>query len=229
MEQRVMPSVGVVIVAGGKGQRMGASVPKQFMLLGQRPILAHTIDIFARTLPSADIVVTLPAEYIEYWNNLASRFDVAKHRVVEGGEQRFDSVKRGVEALSESVDLIAVHDGVRALCSGELIMRCVDCALSSGSAIPVIEAIDSFRMVEGSESHIVDRSQLRAVQTPQIFDAMLLRRAYRLEYSFSFTDDASVVEQMGEKVWLCDGERSNIKITTPEDLEYASIVMEYDR
>ncbi len=217
------PRVGVVIVAGGSGSRMGAKVPKQFAFLGQKPVLAHSIDMFAKTLPNVEVVVVVAEDRVEYWRNLSARFDVAKHRVVVGGAERFYSVKAGVDALGEGVDVIAVHDGARPLCSAELVQRCVRSAVSNGSAVPVIAIADSVREVfNGSDlSKIVDRSRLRAVQTPQVFDAAILRRAYAQSYSEVFTDDASVVESLGERVWLCDGERSNIKITTAEDMIFA--------
>ncbi len=227
MEQSIKPRLGVVIVAGGKGVRMGGgATPKQFRFLGQLPILAHSINIFAEVDPLAQIVVVLPTEHIDYWNNLSSRFKVAKHTTVSGGDQRFDSVKCGVDTLSEDCEIIAVHDGVRPLCSVELIDRAIYCATANGSAIPAISVVDSFREVTQCGSQIVDRSKLRAVQTPQIFDAITLRRAYRQPYDPTFTDDASVVERMGEKVYLCEGDRANIKITTSEDLIFANALLE---
>ncbi len=228
MEQRIKPRLGVIIVAGGKGVRMGGgATPKQFRFLGQLPILAHSINTFANVDHTAEIVVVLPAEHIGYWNNLAARFKVAKHRCVEGGEERFHSVKCGIDALSPDCDVIAVHDGVRPMCSVELIDRAIYCAVSNGSAIPVVNVVDSFRMLSGSnESQIIDRSTLRAVQTPQIFDAHIIRRAYAQEFSAQFTDDASVVESMGERVYLCEGDRVNIKITTLEDMIFANALVE---
>ncbi len=228
MECRITPSLGVVIVAGGKGRRMGGSTPKQFMLLGQKPILAHTINAFAKAFSSAEIVVVLPAEHIDYWRNLSSRFNVAEHKCIEGGEERFYSVSRGIESLSPDVEIIAVHDGVRPLVSCEMLNRCFEQSIKLGSAIPAIEVSDSFRMVACEDSKIVDRTNLRAIQTPQMFDSATLRRAYRQEYSTSFTDDASVVESSGERVVLCQGERRNIKITTNEDILYAQTILDND-
>ncbi len=215
MEQ---PRVGVIIVAGGSGKRMGGTLPKQFALVGGEPILARTINAFRKALPASRIVVVLPSEYIEFWKNLSARFDVAKHSVVEGGAERFYSVKNGIEALSDAVDLIAVHDGVRPFASKEMILRTVDCATTNGSAIPVVKAVDSYRVVDGESSKIIDRNPLRIVQTPQIFAAPILRAAYDTPFCNEFTDDASVVEHSGEKISLCEGEYTNIKITTPEDL-----------
>ena len=189
MEQ---PRVGVVIVAGGSGKRVGGALPKQFALVGGEPILARTINAFRKALPASRIVVVLPAEYIEFWKNFSARFEVAKHTVVEGGKERFHSVKNGLEALSDAVDLIAVQDGVRPFATKELILGAVECALKNGSAIPVVKAVDSYRVVEGEESHIIDRTPLRLVQTPQIFSAPILRAAYDTEFRTEFTDDASV-------------------------------------
>lgn len=221
MEQ---PRVGVIIVAGGSGKRMGGSLPKQFSLVGGEPILARTINAFRKALPASRIVVVLPAEYIEFWKNFSARFEVAKHSIVEGGAERFYSVRNGIEALNDAVDLIAVQDGVRPFASKELILRTVACAAEHGSAIPVVKAVDSYRMVEGEGSHIIDRSPLRIVQTPQIFAAPILRAAYDTEFRAEFTDDASVVEYSGEKVALCEGEYTNIKITTPADLVIAEAI-----
>ena len=226
MEQ---PRVGVIIVAGGSGKRMGGSLPKQFSIVGGKPILAHTINAFRKALPASRIVVVLPAEHIEFWKNLSARFEVAKHSVVEGGKERFHSVKNGIEALSDAIDLIAVQDGVRPFASKELILGAIACATANGSAIPVVKAVDSYRTVEGEKSHIVDRTPLRIVQTPQIFSAPILRAAYDTEFRTEFTDDASVVEYSGEKVSLCEGDPLNIKITTPNDIVLAEAIMAMDK
>ena len=226
MEQ---PRVGVIIVAGGSGKRMGGALPKQFSLVGGQPILARTINAFRKALPASRIVVVLPAEYIDFWKNLSARFEVAKHSVVEGGSERFYSVKNGIEALSDAVDLIAVQDGVRPFASKELILRAVECASQNGSAIPVVKAVDSYRVVEGKASQIIDRTPLRIVQTPQIFSAPVIRAAYDTDFRSEFTDDASVVEFSGEKVSLCEGEYQNIKITTPNDIILANAIVESER
>ena len=187
--------------------------------------MARTINAFRKALPTSRIVVVLPAEYIDFWKNLSARFDVARHSVVEGGEERFHSVRNGIEALSEAVDLIAVQDGVRPFASREMILRVVDCAAKNGTAIPVVKAVDSYRTVEGEESHIIDRTPLRIVQTPQIFAAPVLRAAYDTEFRSEFTDDASVVEYSGEKISLCEGDYLNIKITTPNDISLANAII----
>ncbi|WP_279093234.1 2-C-methyl-D-erythritol 4-phosphate cytidylyltransferase [Alistipes finegoldii] len=216
---------GVIIVAGGGGSRMGGARPKQFMLLGGIPILARTINNFAAALPGAEIVVVLPAEHTGFWHNLSARFEVAPHTVAEGGRERFHSVKNGLAALKRDPELIAVQDGVRPLGSQELIRRTVAAAAEHGTAIPVIEPVDSFRETDGAASQIIDRRRLRIVQTPQVFRAELLRRAYETEYRPEFTDDASVVELSGEAVFLCEGERANLKITTPEDTVIAEALL----
>ena len=227
MEQR---RVAVVIVAGGSGRRMGGALPKQFSIVGGEPVLVRTINAFAQALPGAKIVVVLPASQKDYWRNLAARFTVARHSVVDGGAERFHSVRAGVESLTEGYDLIAVQDGVRPLVSRELILRTVECAAQYGAAVPVVLPVDSFREVEAEGgSHIVDRSQLRVVQTPQIFAADILRAAYDVESSAEFTDDASVVERAGFRVALTEGERQNIKITTPEDLYIAEALLDARR
>ena len=208
---------------------MGGALPKQFSFVGGEPILARTINAFRKALPTSRIVVVLPAEYIDFWKNLSARFEVSKHSLVEGGAERFHSVKNGIEALSDAVDLIAVQDGVRPFASKELILRTVACAAENGSAIPVVKAVDSYRAVEGEESHIIDRTPLRIVQTPQIFAAPILRAAYDTDFRKEFTDDASVVEFSGEKISLCEGDYLNIKITTPNDISLANAIVAMEK
>lgn len=216
----------VIIVAGGSGKRMQSALPKQFMMLGGLPVVAHTINTFSEALPGAEIVVVLPEEHIPLWRNLAARFDIAVHRCIAGGKERFHSVKNGLDALSEEVEYVAVHDGVRALATKKMILRVQLAAEETGAAIPVTEVVDSYRRVDGSESYIVPRSELRIVQTPQTFSAELLRRAYEQPFSDKFTDDASVVEALGAKITLVEGERRNIKLTTPEDMLIAERLLE---
>lgn len=220
-----MAKRGVIIVAGGVGQRMGATMPKQFMMLGQEPVLARTINLFSEALPKAELVVVLPEEHIALWRNIAARFDVAPHKIASGGKERFDSVKSGLAALSDEVETIAVHDAVRPLATKKLIIRLALEAENAAAVIPVIAPHDSIRQVEGERSYIVDRSQLRMVQTPQFFQAEVLRRAYEQSFSPLFTDDASVVEAAGVEVTLIEGEVQNIKITTPIDLTIAEAIL----
>lgn len=220
-----MAEIGVIIVAGGAGRRMGGALPKQFMMLEQQPILARSINRIHEALPKAEIVVVLPAEHVELWRNMAARFDVARHKIAIGGKERFHSVKSGLAALSEGVRTIAVHDAVRPLASKKLIIRLVLATEKHDAVIPVVAPADSYRTVEGDDSKIIDRSTLRMVQTPQLFRAEALRKAYEQEFSESFTDDASVVEAAGYKVALEEGERENFKITTPLDITLARAII----
>ena len=220
---------GVIIVAGGSGKRMQSSLPKQFLLLGGEPVVARTINTFAEALPGAEIVVVLPEEHIALWRNLAARFDVAVHKCVAGGKERFHSVKAGIEALSEDVTSIFVHDGVRALITKKLIIRAALSVDENEAVIPVVDVVDSYRRVTDSGSEIMPRSELRIVQTPQVFRSETLRRAYGQEFDTAFTDDASVVERMGVAITLIEGERTNLKLTTPEDMEWAEWLLQKER
>ena len=220
-----MAKTGVVIVAGGSGRRMGAALPKQFMMLGNMPILGRTINRMREALPAAQIVVVLPAEHIELWRNIAARFDIAEHKIATGGAERFHSVKNGIEALGEDVKTIAIHDGVRPLVSKKLIIKLVLECEEHDAVIPAVAPTDSYRIVEGVGSRIIDRSQLRMIQTPQCFSAEALRKAYEQPFSASFTDDASVMEAAGHAITLIEGERENIKITTPSDITIAEAII----
>ena len=204
---------------------MGASIPKQFMMLGNLPILGHTINRIREALPSSQVVVVLPKEHIAMWRNLSARFDISKHEIAEGGKERFLSVKNGINSLSGEVEIIAVHDGVRPLVSKKLIIKLVLEAEKHSAVIPVVAPTDSYRLVEGADSHIMDRSKLRMVHTPQIFQANTLRQAYEQPFSTTFTDDASVVEAAGGQITLIEGEATNIKITTPADLVIANAIL----
>lgn len=215
----------VIIVAGGSGRRCGGGLPKQFRLLAGQPVLARTINLFAAALPGAEIIVVLPERYTEFWKNFAARFDVAPHAIAAGGAQRFHSVRSGLAALRSEPELIAVQDGVRPLASSELIRRVVEAAAEQGAVVPAVEPADSFRAVEGSGTRIVDRSRLRAVQTPQAFRTDWLLSAYRAEYDEAFTDDASLVERAGHRICLVEGERTNIKLTTEEDFIVAEALL----
>lgn len=208
---------------------MQSSLPKQFLLLGGEPVVARTINTFAEALPGAEIVVVLPEEHIALWRNLAARFDVAVHKCVAGGKERFHSVKAGIEALSEDVTSIFVHDGVRALISKKLIIRAALAVDENEAVIPVVDVVDSYRRVTDSGSEIMLRSELRIVQTPQVFRSETLRRAYGQEFDTAFTDDASVVERMGVAITLIEGERTNLKLTTPEDMEWAEWLLQRER
>ena len=222
-----------VIVAGGSGTRFGAEVPKQFLSLGGKPILMRTIEAFDQALTDGDheIVVTLPADQMALWRELCERYAFnVPHRVVQGGETRWHSVKNALGSIGDpaGVDVIAVHDGVRPLASKALICRTLEAARSTGAAIPVVTLNDSVRQVDGDASHALDRSSLRAVQTPQAFDARLLLEAYGQTFDPTFTDDASVVERYGHGVTLVDGDPQNLKITRPMDLDLAEYLLDND-
>ena len=222
-----------VIVAGGSGTRFGAEVPKQFLSLGGKPILMRTIEAFDQALTDGDheIVVTLPADQMALWRELCERYAFnVPHRVVPGGETRWHSVKNALGSIGDpaGVDVIAVHDGVRPLASKALICRTLEAARSTGAAIPVVTLNDSVRQVDGDASHALDRSSLRAVQTPQAFDARLLLEAYGQTFDPTFTDDASVVERYGHGVTLVDGDPQNLKITRPMDLDLAEYLLDND-
>ena len=220
-----MAKRGVIIVAGGSGRRMGGALPKQFMMLDNEPILARSINRMHEALPAAEIVVVLPEEHVELWKNIAARFDVARHKIALGGKERFHSVKNGLAALSDEVAIVGIHDAVRPLASKKLIIKLFLEAENSTAVIPVVAPIDSYRIVEGDNSRIIDRSALRMVQTPQVFQAEALRKAYEQPFSSTFTDDASVMEAAGHKVTLVEGERENIKITTPSDMLIAEAII----
>lgn len=224
-----MERTAVIIVAGGSGRRCGGGMPKQFRLLDGMPVLARTLNRFAEALPGAELVAVLPERYAAFWKNLAARFDVARHTTVTGGKERFHSVRRGLEALATTPELIAVQDGVRPLGSVEMIRRVAEDAARYGAAIPVVEPVDSFRRTEGAASCVVDRSRLRIVQTPQIFRADLLTAVYATAYDPAFTDDASVVERFGHAVHLSAGERTNIKLTAEEDFIIAEALLRATR
>ena len=220
-----MAKRGVIIVAGGSGRRMGGALPKQFMMLDNEPILARSINRMHEALPAAEIVVVLPEEHVELWKNIAARFDVARHKIALGGKERFHSVKNGLEALSNEVCIVGIHDAVRPLASKKLVIKLFLEAENNVAVIPVVAPIDSYRIIEGNESRIIDRSALRMVQTPQVFQAESLRKAYEQPFSTTFTDDASVMEAAGHKVTLVEGERENIKITTPSDMLIAEAII----
>ena len=215
--------IGVVIVAGGSGSRMGADVPKQFLRVGEEPILALTVR---KWLPYADrMVVVLPAEQQGLWGELTRECGlVGTHSVCTGGATRYDSVRSGLGELGEC-DIVAIHDGVRPLLSGAMIERGLECAVTNGSAIPTTAAVDSFRMEIEGELQVVNRSKLHAIQTPQIFESGLLTKAYEHEWQESFTDDATVVEGAGVELHYYEGERGNLKITTPIDLIIAEAII----
>lgn len=218
-----------IIVAGGSGTRFGAQLPKQFLELGDKPILMRSIEAFEQNRDgSFDVIVTLPADQMDLWQHLCEKYAFTlPHRVVPGGETRWHSVKNALNSIADpdDVDVIAVHDGVRPLATADLISRVLDAARHDGAAIPVVMLNDSVRQVVGETSHALDRSSLRAVQTPQAFDARLLLDAYSQPFQPTFTDDASVVERYGHSVTLVEGDPHNLKITRSMDLALAEYLL----
>jgi 2-C-methyl-D-erythritol 4-phosphate cytidylyltransferase len=214
-----------VIVAGGQGTRMGTAMPKQFLELEGRPVLHHTLQAFIDALPGIHLILVLPAHQVSYAQMILQTFpERIDLTIVTGGETRFHSVKNGLQGIPED-GIILVHDGVRPLASRELIQRCYRQAVEKGSAIPAIAVADSMRLVNDEGSEPVDRSQLRIIQTPQAFRASVLLPAFDQPYAESFTDEATVVEAYGDEVFLVEGERSNLKITTPEDMAIAAALL----
>lgn len=228
----------VVIVAGGKGLRMGRDLPKQFIPLRGKPLLMHTVEVFYRWDSSVRMVLVLPEDHRPYWEMLCREIGCqVPHAIVQGGMARFFSVKNGLDWVKADVanrgetdeqSLVAVHDGVRPFVTTEVITACFKQAAHSGAAIPVVPIVDSLRKLEGTASRPVDRSQYVSVQTPQVFELNLLTKAYQQPYASAFTDDASVVESLGHPIDTVPGNRMNIKITTPFDLVIAEALMRED-
>lgn len=218
----------VIIVAGGKGLRMGGDVPKQFLPVGGKPILMRTMERFKEYDAGMEIILVLPREQHGYWQTLCREHSFAiEHRIATGGETRFHSVQNGLSLIPDTEEgVVGVHDGVRPFVSTEVIARCYDAARSNGAAIPVSPVVETLRYVGvNGPQHNVQRSEYRMVQTPQAFDIQLLKRANRQPYREAFTDDASVVEAIGAGVTMVDGNRENIKITTPLDMAVAEALI----
>jgi 2-C-methyl-D-erythritol 4-phosphate cytidylyltransferase len=201
---------------------MGKELPKQFLPLQGKPVLMHTLETFYQWDATADLIVVIPETQGDYWNILCREIDCrTPHRIVYGGETRFHSVRNGLREV-KSDGLIAVHDGVRPFVSREVIASCFAAAEAFGAAIPVVPMIESVREIDGAETRPFDRNRLCLVQTPQTFRADWLREAYEQPCDERFTDDASLVEAAGHAIHVVDGNRENIKITTPADLLYAA-------
>jgi len=215
-----------VIVAGGKGTRMGRELPKQFLPLGGKPLLMHTLDKFQASDPDCELILVLPSSEFELWRSLIKKhsFDVS-HSLVQGGQSRFQSVKNGISSISSDEGLVAIHDGVRPFVTKTVIKDAFETAQKEGSAIPVVTLKDSIRKVEDGNSIFQDRNQFRLVQTPQTFRLEEIKKAFEAEELDFFTDDATVYEHSGKQVTLIEGNRENIKITTPEDLDYAEYLL----
>ena len=213
----------VIVVAGGKGLRMGADIPKQFLPVQGKPLLMHTLSNLHTFDPTMHLILVLPEAQQAYWDSLCHKhsFNVP-HTIVKGGGTRFHSVSNGLTSITTDDALVAVHDGVRPFVSHTVIGNCFAAAEKHGAAIPVVPVVETVRKLgEGNSSVTIDRNALRMVQTPQTFHLSILRAAYAQPYSTHFTDDASVVEAAGYTIALVDGNRENIKITTPFDLQLA--------
>lgn len=218
----------IIIVAGGKGLRMGGDIPKQFRIVGGKPILMHTIERFHQYDAEMGIIVVLPHSQQAYWRQLCDEYNFhVVHTVVNGGASRFESAKNGLSVIPEEIcGTVGIHDGVRPFVSTEVINRCYLTAQKCGAAIPVLPVTDTLRhiSVDGSGKNVL-RSDYRIVQTPQVFDIALLKKAFAQPEQEAFTDDASVVEAMGQTVEMVEGNRENIKITTPFDIKLAELLI----
>ena len=211
-----------VIVAGGNGTRMNSTIPKQFLLLKGKPILYYTIQIFLQSYDDLNIILVLPEEYIAAGQEIIDAFfDYKRIQITAGGRTRFHSVQNGLALITEE-SMVFVHDGVRCLLTKELVQRCYEAAIESGSAIPVIDCKDSVRIIKGELNEAIDRTRVKLVQTPQTFHSKILLPAFKIDYKDKFTDEATVVEAFGLNVNLVEGEENNIKITKPADLIVAA-------
>lgn len=214
-----------LIVAGGSGSRMGNEIPKQFMEMAGKPVLMHTIEAFLAYDPEIEIVLVLPAHHFGLWEELCRRYRFNHiHRLGKGGQYRFDSVANGLKMI-EGEGLVFIHDGVRPLVSRATLQRCCELAAEKGNAIPAVKVVESIRWEEGNLNKPIDRNKVWLIQTPQTFRVSLIREAYRQEFREEFTDDASVMESLGYRIYLTEGNRENIKITWPVDLLWAETLL----
>jgi 2-C-methyl-D-erythritol 4-phosphate cytidylyltransferase len=210
-----------IIVAGGTGQRMGTALPKQFLAIEGKSILLHTLGQFATAFSDINFIIVLPAGYLQQGHDLISGSGlVQSFQLVAGGDTRFQSVKNGL-AQADPDAIVFVHDAVRCLLTPNLIQRCYQQAIEKGSAIPAVASTDTIRIIEGTKHHVVDRANVMMIQTPQTFNATLLKKAFEQAYQPAFTDEANVLEASGSQVFLIEGEYENIKITRPLDLAIA--------
>lgn len=216
----------LIVVAGGSGKRMGADRPKQFLHLTGRPLLMRTVEHLFWMNQERKIIVVLPESHITYWVDLCDEFDFdIPHKIIQGGNERFYSVKNALAEVKEDSALVGIHDGVRPFVNKATIEEALKSAAEFGSGIPCIPLTDSIRKINGTDSSSRNRDEYRLVQTPQCFKADVLKAAYNKPYNTSFTDDASVVEANGVKIHITNGNKENIKITTPHDLMLAEIML----
>ena len=215
-----------IIVAGGSGQRMQSAVPKQFLLLQSKPILYHSLAAFYQADAATELILVLPVEQFDYWKSLIVGLPTIPHRLVAGGNSRFQSSQNAIQTLTEE-GMVAIHDGVRPLIEPSLISSGFKAALEKGNAVLAVASKDSVRNYSDAEKSFqhLNRESIRLIQTPQIFSVKDLKEAFQQKDSEDFTDDARVVEALGMKINLVDGSYKNIKITTPEDLLLAEVLM----
>ena len=217
----------IIIVAGGKGLRMGSDIPKQFLPIGGKPVLMRTLERFREYDACLQIILVLPEAQQDYWKDLCEKYDFkVTYQLANGGQTRFHSVQNGLALVPDDAEgVVGVHDGVRPFPSIEVIKNCYETARKAKAVIPVIPVVETVRHLEDDSSVTVPRDKYRLVQTPQTFDIQLLKAANRQPYNDGFTDDASVVESYGHAITLVEGNRENIKITTPYDLKIAEVLI----
>jgi 2-C-methyl-D-erythritol 4-phosphate cytidylyltransferase len=218
----------LIVVAGGTGSRMNHELPKQFLLIHDKPVIVHTIEKFIATYSSIKIIIVIHPSWKTYLEDLLSQYQWRNNiDIVEGGETRFHSVKNGLDKIKyiESV-LVAVHDAARPMVSSKTIVSAYESAAIHGSGIPVIAISESLREVKQDANKYLDRSKVKIVQTPQCFQLALLQKGFEQAYDNTFTDDASVIEKLGQVVFLTEGNRENIKITWPVDLKIAEVIIQ---
>jgi 2-C-methyl-D-erythritol 4-phosphate cytidylyltransferase len=217
----------IIIVAGGKGLRMGSDIPKQFLPIGGKPVLMRTLERFREYSPTLQIILVLPKAQQDYWHQLCQEYDFkVEYQMTDGGETRFHSVQHGLALIpDDAVGVVGVHDGVRPFPAIDVIRNCYETARKKKAVIPVIPIVETVRHLKDETSVTVPRNDYRLVQTPQTFDIQLLKAANRQPYNDGFTDDASVVEAFGFNITLVEGNRENIKITTPYDLKIAEVLL----
>ena len=217
----------VIIVAGGKGLRMGSDIPKQFLPIGGKPVLMRTLERFRDYSADLQIILVLPEAQQDYWRQLCEEYHfTVAYQLANGGQTRFHSVQNGLALVPDDAEgVVGVHDGVRPFPSIEVIRNCYETARTAKAVIPVIPVVETVRHLENEGSVTVPRGEYKLVQTPQTFDIQLLKAANRQPYNDGFTDDASVVESYGHAITLVEGNRENIKITTPYDMKIAEVLI----
>jgi 2-C-methyl-D-erythritol 4-phosphate cytidylyltransferase len=214
-----------VITAGGTGSRMGGAIPKQFQLVNGKPVLYYTIDAFLKAYDDVQLILVLPEEHMELGREVVDGFfDHSRIQITVGGRTRFHSVQNGLQLIKEE-SVVFVHDAVRCLVSQQLIQRCFEGAMASGSAIPVTGSRDSIRLLLEDGNEAIERSKVKLVQTPQTFHSKILLPAFNIDYKDWFTDEATVVEAFGLKISLVEGEEENIKLTYPADIALAEAIL----